>query len=114
MQKKEQKKRIQEIETLMGQPDFWNDKNEAQKIVQEYNTLKEKGSAQENFPAVVTIIAGTGGDDAEDFARILATMYRRYAEDKNFTVYETEKHETPKNGYKNITLEIADKKAYTC
>ena len=58
-------------------------------------------------------MAGTGGDDAEDFARMLADMYRQYAGDKDFTIYEIEKHETEKNGYKNITLEIADKKAYT-
>lgn len=113
MQKKEREKRIQEIETLMGLPDFWNNKEEAQEIVREYNGLKEAGSKKENFPAVLNIIAGTGGDDAEDFARMLADMYRRYAEDKGFMVYELEKHETPENGYKNITLEIADKKAYT-
>lgn len=112
MQKKEREKRIQEIETLMGLPDFWNDKDEAQKIVREYNELKEAESVQENFPAVLNIVAGTGGDDAEDFVRMLADMYRRYAEDKDFAVYEVEKHETSKNGYKNIALEIADKKAY--
>ena len=103
---------MEEIEALMGSPGFWEDKDEAQKIVREYNSLKESDSMSDHFPAVINIVAGTGGDDAEDFARMLATMYRRYAEDKGFTVYEIEKHETPKNGYKNISLEVADKKAY--
>ena len=112
MQKEERERRIQEIEAAMGLPDFWEDKDEAQRLVQEYNNLKSAGSTQEHFPAVLHIIAGTGGDDAEDFARMLAIMYQRYAEDKGFAVYEVEKHETPQGGYKNISIEIADKQAY--
>ena len=112
MNKEEKGKRIQEIETLMNLPNFWEDKEKAQKTMREYNDLKNAKPSQEKFPAIINIIAGTGGDDAEDFARILTTMYRRYAENKGFTVYEINSHETPQGGYKNISLEIADKKAY--
>ena len=112
MQKEERERRIQEIEAAMGLPDFWEDKEEAQRLVQEYNNLKSVGSAQEQFPAVLHIIAGSGGDDAEDFVRMLVVMYQRYVEDKGFTVYEIEKHETPQGGYKNISIEVADKRAY--
>ena len=112
MQKEERVRRMQEIEAAMGLPDFWEDKESAQRMLREYNDLKEVGSVQERFPAVLHIIAGAGGDDAEDFARMLATMYRRYAEDKGFAVYEMERHETPQGGYKNIGIEIADKRAY--
>lgn len=112
MQKEEREKRLREIEAAMGLPDFWEDKEAAQRMVREYNELKEVGSAQEHFPAVLHIIAGAGGDDAEDFARMLAVMYQRYAEDKGFAVYEVERHETPQGGYKNVSIEIADKRAY--
>ena len=112
MRKEEREKRMQEIEVLMGLPDFWDDKEEAQRVVREYNDLKGAGNAQEQFPAVLHIVAGTGGDDAEDFARMLAVMYQRYAEDQGFTVYEMEKHQTPQGGYKNVTLEVADARAY--
>ncbi len=112
MQKEERERRVQELEAAMGLPDFWEDKEEAQRMVREYNELKEVGSVREFFPAVLHIIAGVGGDDAEDFARMLAAMYQRYAEHKGFVVYEVDRHETSRGGYKNISIEIADKQAY--
>ncbi len=112
MNAEEGKKRMQEIEMLMGLPDFWENKEEAQKLMREYNDLKESDGGERSFPAVVHVIAGTGGDDAEDFARMLADMYRRYAGRKGFAVYEVEKHATPQGGFKNIMLEIDDKRAY--
>ena len=113
MKNDEKEKKIQKLEALMAAPGFWDDKEQAQKAVQEYNALKQSDSFSEVFPAVVTIIAGTGGDDAEDFARILAVMYRRFAERKGFLVYEIDKHENSHSGYKNISLEIADTRAYS-
>lgn len=112
MQKEERERRVQELEAAMGMPDFWEDKEAAQRLVREYNALKGGGSVQEYFPAVLHIIAGAGGDDAEDFARMLALMYQRYAEDKGFAVYEVDRHETAQGGYRNVSIEIADKQAY--
>ncbi|MCY4576964.1 MAG: PCRF domain-containing protein [Candidatus Kaiserbacteria bacterium] len=112
MEKKERERRVQELEAAMALPDFWEDKEVAQRLVREYTALKQVGSAREDFPAVLHIIAGAGGDDAEDFVRMLATMYQRYAENKGFAVYAVEKHETPQGGYKNISIEIANKQAY--
>ena len=109
---KEKEQRIRDLEKLMTLPDFWEDKTAAQEVVREYNELKNSDSSPASFPAVISIIAGAGGDDAEDFTRMLADMYRRYAEDQGFPVFEVEKHETPEGGYKNITLEISDKQAY--
>ena len=109
----EQKERIKELETIMAAADFWDDKEKARKVVEEYTRLKEQSEKLPALPAVIQIIAGSGGDDAEDFAGMLATMYRRFAERQGFSVYEVEKHENQHGGYKNITLEIADKRAYT-
>ncbi len=104
--------RKKELEAIMASPGFWDNKEQAQDIVQEYSELKASDGVASSFPAVVQVIAGSGGDDAEDFAGMLATMYRRYAEQKGFPVYEVEKHENEHGGYKNITIEIADRRAY--
>ena len=113
MNQEEKKKKMAALEAMMASPGFWDDKENARKIVEEYNGLKEGSNGTPSFPAVIQIIAGSGGDDAEDFAGMLATMYRRYAEQKNLPIYEVEKHANEHGGYKNITLEIADKRAYT-
>ena len=106
------KERLQELENIMEAPDFWDDKEKAQEVVREYTELKEKLSRVFNYPAILHIIAGSGGDDAEDFAKILSEMYRKFAIRNKMDVYEVEKHETPIGGYKNIILEISDKRAY--
>jgi hypothetical protein len=38
--------RLAEIEALMASPDFWSDKDNAQKVVREYQSLKEGGSGR--------------------------------------------------------------------
>src|SRR5690606_17081454 len=35
--------------------------------------------------AILTVICGTGGKDAQDFTQMLARMYLRYAENQSFT-----------------------------
>ena len=113
MRKEDREKRILEIETLMTAPGFWDDKHAAQQLVREYDDLKKSGRVQERFPAILYIVAGTGGDDAEDFVRMLAEMYRRYAEGKGFTIYEVDSHPVSEGRYRNITLEISDASAYS-
>lgn len=113
MDSKGRKNRIEEIEKLMAGANFWSVKNEAQKIIQEYTDLKEESEkGVKSYPAIITIIAGAGGNDSEDFVRILAVMYKKYAEGKRFSVFEIDKHSTQQGGYKNISLEIDDKRAY--
>ncbi len=99
-------KRLEELEKIMNQSNFWNDKVYANKIVKEYESLKNKKDKYINSSAVITIIAGSGGDDAEDFAQMLANMYIKYCRKNNFEIYELHKHENEKGGYKNITLDI--------
>ncbi len=55
---------------------------------------------------VLTIIAGAGGQDAEDWARILFRMYTRYAERKNWRFEILHKHENEHGGIKNATVQI--------
>lgn len=107
--------RLKEIEALMADPSFWADKDEAQRIVREYQSLKEGGSdgdGHDGGPATLAVLAGAGGDDAEDFARMLRRMYEGYAENKGWAVRELHEHVTDHGGLRNVLLEITGKGAY--
>lgn len=109
------KARIEEIETAMLQADFWNDPKRAQNMIKELGELKDVAEGKEKFdnePAVLTIVAGAGGDDAEDFARMLVEMYRGFAEGKNWNAYIVDENKNEQNGYRNIVIEIQGKGAF--
>jgi len=107
-------KRLTEIEQLMASPDFWANKDEAQRVVREYQNLKEGGSdnVHDAGPATLAILAGAGGDDAEDFARMLRRMYEGYADKNGWGVSELHENENDHGGYRNVLLDIQGKGAY--
>lgn len=108
-------KRIEEIEAAMLQPDFWNDPPKAQALIKEMQELKDVADGKEKYDrndAVITIVAGAGGDDAEDFARMLVEMYQKYAEGRGWDVSVLDSHANEHNGYRNITFQIHGKGAY--
>lgn len=107
--------RIAEIEAAMLQPDFWNDPKKAQAMIKELQELKDQAEGKGKYDranAILTIVAGAGGDDAEDFAAMLVEMYRRYAEKNNWSVTVLDDHPNDHGGYRNIVLELAGKDAY--
>ena len=102
------KQRIEKIEAMMASPNFWADKDEAQRLVAEYQALKEDsgGDAHDRGGATLAILAGAGGDDSEDFARMLRRMYEGYAAGKGWRVRELHANENNHGGYRNLLLEI--------
>lgn len=113
--KKLTSERILEIETAMTQSDFWNDSQQAQAMIKELQELKaelEGKGKYDNAPAVLTIVAGAGGDDAEDFARILSDMYEQYATNRGWSVRELDSNRNDHGGYRNRVIEIVGKNAY--
>lgn len=62
--------------------------------------------------AILTINAGAGGTDAQDWAEILLRMYRRWAEKQGYQVQLTEISEGEEAGIKSATLEISGRYAY--
>ncbi len=107
--------RIAEIEAAMLEPSFWNDSQAAQAMIKELQELKDAAEGKgkyDRFDAVFTIVAGAGGDDAEDFARMLVEMYQKYAESKGWSVAIIDSNTNDHNGYRNITFEIQGKEAY--
>jgi len=105
-------KRLEELEAQMAAPDFWADKDAAQKLVREYQQLKEGGEGHEGGGATLAILAGAGGDDAEDFAAMLAGMYRGYASKKGWSVKTLDDNQNPQGGYRSVLFEIDGAGAY--
>lgn len=107
-------KRMAEIEAMMASPEFWNDKDKAQALVREYQSLKEGGTGDVHDAgnATLAILAGAGGDDAEDFAYMLRRMYEGYAGQKGWRVRELHANENDHSGYRNLMLEVAGPGAY--
>lgn len=114
----EQKARVTEIEGLMADGAFWLDKGKAQVLIKELNDLKADiesggpGGRYDRGPAIMTIFSGAGGDDAEDFSRMLLDMYLAYLNKKGWTVSLIHENKNDHGGFRNVTIEITGKGAY--
>ncbi len=62
--------------------------------------------------AVLTINAGAGGTDAQDWAQMLLRMYTRWGEQQGYKVHLTELSEGDEAGIKSATLEIEGRYAF--
>ena len=62
--------------------------------------------------AVMTINAGAGGTDAQDWAEMMLRMYTRWAEAHGYKVHLLEISEGDEAGLKSATLEVAGRYAY--
>ena len=62
--------------------------------------------------AVLTITAGAGGTDAQDWAEMLMRMYVRWAESHGYKVKLTDESKGDEAGIKSATLEISGRYAY--
>ncbi|MFN7898493.1 MAG: peptide chain release factor 2 [Synechococcaceae cyanobacterium] len=159
------KARQRDLEQLAGQPDFWDDQQEARRRMRQlddvraqleqllrWRALVEDAQAslelQELEPepelleeaatglgrlradldrwelerllsgsydkegAVLSINAGAGGTDAQDWALMLMRMYSRWAEDHGMKVTVDELSEGEEAGIKSCTIEIEGRYAY--
>lgn len=157
--------KVNDLEQLAAQPDFWDDQTYAQQTLQELNDLKSHleqfdqwqtsledakavidlleletdeallQEAQTNLTqlnheleqwelqqllsglydkkgAVLTISAGAGGTDAQDWAEMLLRMYTRWAERHGYKAHLTEISEGDEAGLKSATIEIEGPYAY--
>ncbi len=63
-------------------------------------------------PAILSVSAGAGGVDAQDWAEMLVRMYHRYLERSSFTFEVDEYQEGEEAGIKSVTLTIRGENAY--
>ncbi len=108
-------KRIQDIEAAMARPDFWAHKDQAQAAIKELQDLKiklEGGSIHDKGGAIISILSGAGGDDAEDFSAMLAKMYMKYCAGRGWNVVMLSENQNSLGGYRNLSFEVAGKNVY--
>ena len=161
-------KRLAELDALMGREDFWNNREQAQKFIDEANTLRGKiepllksEKQLEDFQVMVelseaepeaeqlkhqqeleadlkkfaceledlelrvflhgphdknncilSINAGAGGTEAQDWAEMLLRMYQRWAEGRGWKVEVTDALPGDTAGIKSATLLIQGENAY--
>ncbi len=107
--------KIAELEAAMASGDFWSDKNKAQASIRELQNLKDSLDGIGKYDkgnAILSILSGAGGDDAEDFSAMLVRMYRRYADSKGWGWSVIHANENDHGGYRNVTVEVLGKNAY--
>ena len=107
--------RIKEIEEAMLAPDFWADKERAQRLLrelQEQKAILEGGGKYDKANAIITIFSGAGGDDSEDFSAMLVRMYFKYCERRGWGYEVLHENENDHGGYRNITFEVNGKSSY--
>lgn len=109
------KEKIEQIEQAMLASDFWSNKDLAQEKIKELSRLKEELSGQGKYDkgdAIITIFAGAGGDDAEDWARMLFDMYFKWSDKNKFELKIIHQNVNDRDGYRNITFEVRGRGVY--
>ncbi|NJL63961.1 MAG: peptide chain release factor 2 [Methylacidiphilales bacterium] len=157
--------KIRDLEQISAQPDFWDDRIQAQQVMQELDEMKAHLSQYQQWRshledskavfellelesdegllkeaestitklnreldqweleqllsgpydkegAVLSINAGAGGTDAQDWAEMLLRMYTRWAEHHNYKVTLVEESEGDEAGIKSVTIEVTGRYAY--
>ncbi len=94
---------LQEAETTLDNLSRELDQWELQQLLS--GLYDEKG-------AILTINAGAGGTDAQDWAEMLLRMYTRWGENHGYKVTLAEISEGDEAGLKSATLEISGRYAY--
>jgi peptide chain release factor 2 len=105
-------KKIAELETAMTAGDFWSNKDKAQATIKELQNLKDSLEGIGKYDkgdAILAILSGAGGDDAEDFSAILLKMYRKFSDSKGWGWSVVHANENDHGGFRNITVEISGK-----
>lgn len=157
------KEALLKLERESAQPDFWNDRQRAEEVMQKIAELSEHISRWEgiekeisedielarlsqndltaekqiaqkvgeytkkfedlelellfdgghdNASAILSIHAGAGGTDAQDWAEMLLRMYLRFAEKNQFKTSILDRSDGEEAGLKSVTIEVTGHKAY--
>lgn len=133
-------KKMQELSSLRSQVEQWetlyrraNDALELYAMAEDDPALlteieQEAASLQDDYrkgefalalagthdpdPAIISIHAGAGGTEAQDWAQMLLRMYLRWAEKRGFKTTITDMTEGEEAGIKSVTVEVDGPYAY--
>ncbi len=111
------------VEELQLAYDFYREEvateaevDEAYRIaLEQVETLELKNmlsKEEDQLGAVIKIVAGAGGTEAQDWAEMLFRMYQRWAERQNYKTEITNLQEGDEAGIKTVTMQIEGEMAY--
>ena len=83
-----------------------------ERILQEQEIARLFSGEYDDGPAILTINSGAGGVDSQDWADMLARMYRRWAERRDFALEVIEVTEGEEAGIKSATFSIDGEYAF--
>lgn len=85
---------------------------ELEKQLDKYDIQQMLSGEYDEADAFLSINAGAGGTDAQDWANMLLRMYIRWAESRNWKVELVDKSDGEEAGIKSATIKISGKFAY--
>lgn len=83
-----------------------------EKFLNKFDLEKMLSDEYDTNDAILTVNAGAGGTDAQDWASMLFRMYLRYCEDKKYSTELLDKSDGEEAGIKSATIKIKGKWAY--
>ena len=86
--------------------------DQLEKELDKYDIQKMLSGEYDEADAFLTINAGAGGTDAQDWASLLLRMYTRWAESRGWKVDLIDKSDGEEAGIKSATIKITGKYAY--
>ncbi len=105
-----------EIAYEMQDEDLTNEANSnlenLEKELDKFDVQLMLSGEYDSADAMLTVNAGAGGTDAQDWAEMLLRMYTRWAEKKGWKVTLMDKSEGDEAGIKSATIRISDKFAF--
>lgn len=109
---------IDDIETAfeIGDADLINETasqlSEMEREIDKFEVKQMLSGEYDEADAILTINAGAGGTDAQDWASLLLRMYIRWAESHDWKVDLLDKLDGDEAGIKSATIKICGKYAY--
>jgi len=118
----QKKKELEEMEILLQLVEEQNDEKEAQDLLGKIEKSEEAigqmefkrmlGGEHDGRNAIVSINAGAGGTEAQDWVEMLLRMYLRWAERKGFRTEIIDILTGDEAGLKNVTFTVMGQYAY--
>lgn len=119
---KNEKRELEEMEVLLQLIEEQGDEREAQELLERIKKSEEKvsqmelkrmlGEEHDERNAIVSINAGAGGTEAQDWVEMLLRMYLRWAEKKKYQTEIIDILQGEEAGLKNVTFTVNGPYAY--